>query len=111
MGGAVRLSSELRATLLAGLLEGGRWRMGDATCRARDAIYGEFVFDTFVKAFSFMTAVALRGEAINHHPEWFNVYNKVQITWSTHDCSGLSQADLDMASFCDQIAKSLSSTS
>ncbi|TRY64538.1 hypothetical protein DNTS_022659 [Danionella cerebrum] len=58
-------------------------------------------------AFSFMCAVALQSEKINHHPEWFNVYNKVQITLSTHDCGGLSKKDIRLANFIDQITASL----
>ena len=52
-----------------------------------------------------MSSVALAAEKLSHHPEWFNVYNKVDITWSTHDCSGLSKRDIEMATFCDKAAK------
>lgn len=54
-----------------------------------------------------MNRVALAGEKIDHHPEWFNVYNKVEVTWSTHDCGGLSAKDIKMATFCDKTSKSL----
>ena len=70
-------------------------------CLRRDAIEKEFTFKNFNEAFSFMTAVALKAEVKCHHPEWFNVYNRVKITWSTHDCSGLSMNDVQMAKFCD----------
>ncbi|TKS85294.1 Pterin-4-alpha-carbinolamine dehydratase [Collichthys lucidus] len=54
------------------------------------------------QAFGFMSRVALQAEKMDHHPEWFNVYNKVQITLSTHDCGGLSQRDITLATFIDQ---------
>ncbi|XP_006623652.1 pterin-4-alpha-carbinolamine dehydratase [Apis dorsata] len=71
----------------------------------RDAIYKEFLFKNFNQAFGFMTKVALQAEKMNHHPEWFNVYNKVNITLSSHDVNGLSQRDIKLASFIDNIAK------
>ena len=63
----------------------------------RDAIKKQFVFQNFVDAFSWMTMVALFAEKLDHHPEWFNVYNRVEVTLTTHDCNGLSQKDVDMA--------------
>jgi 4a-hydroxytetrahydrobiopterin dehydratase len=63
----------------------------------RDAIQKSFVFNDFVEAFGFMSKVAVVSEEMSHHPEWFNVYNKVDVTLSTHDCSGLSQLDIDLA--------------
>ena len=59
-------------------------------------------FKNFVQAFGFMTKVAIEAEKINHHPEWFNVYNKVQVTLSTHDLNGLSTYDVQMAQFMDK---------
>lgn len=50
-----------------------------------------------------MARVALKAEVMNHHPEWFNVYNRVQITLSTHDCSGLSVRDVKLAKFIDNL--------
>lgn len=70
----------------------------------RDAIFKELHFKTFNQAFGFMSRVALQAEKMNHHPEWFNVYNKVQITLTTHDCGGLSKRDVKMAKFIDKIA-------
>jgi 4a-hydroxytetrahydrobiopterin dehydratase len=64
---------------------------------ARGAIRREFVFADFAQAFAFMTRIALAAEKADHHPEWFNVYNRVDITLTTHDCQGLSQRDIDMA--------------
>uniref|UniRef100_A0A3Q3WY97 4a-hydroxytetrahydrobiopterin dehydratase n=1 Tax=Mola mola TaxID=94237 RepID=A0A3Q3WY97_MOLML len=73
----------------------------------RDAIFKELHFKTFNQAFGFMSRVALQAEKMNHHPEWFNVYNKVQITLTTHDCGGLSKRDIKMAHFIDKIAFSM----
>ncbi|KAM7398359.1 hypothetical protein PAMA_006323 [Pampus argenteus] len=73
----------------------------------RDAIFKELHFKTFNQAFGFMSRVALQAEKLNHHPEWFNVYNKVQITLTTHDCGGLSKRDIRMAKFIDKIALSM----
>lgn len=66
----------------------------------RDAISRSFKFDDFTEAFAFMTRVALHAEKADHHPEWFNVYNKVEVTLTTHDAGedgGLSQRDVDLA--------------
>ncbi len=66
------------------------------------SISREFVLTDFVQAFSFMTQIALAAERANHHPEWRNVYNRVHITWTTHDAGGLTTNDMTMAKFCDQ---------
>lgn len=63
----------------------------------RDAITKTFKFKTFNEAFGFMSRVALRAEKLDHHPEWFNVYNKVEVTLSTHDAGGLTELDVKMA--------------
>ncbi|XP_053147815.1 pterin-4-alpha-carbinolamine dehydratase 2 isoform X2 [Hemicordylus capensis] len=73
----------------------------------RDAIYKEFNFKTFNQAFGFMTRIALQAEKMNHHPEWFNVYNKVQITLISHDCGGLTKRDVKLAQFIDRAAASV----
>ncbi|XP_040200689.1 pterin-4-alpha-carbinolamine dehydratase 2 isoform X2 [Rana temporaria] len=73
---------------------------------ARDAIYKEFAFKTFNQAFGFMTRVALQAEKMNHHPEWFNVYNKVQITLTTHDCGKLTKKDVKLAQFIEKAVTS-----
>jgi 4a-hydroxytetrahydrobiopterin dehydratase len=70
----------------------------------RDAIAKSFKFADFNAAFAFMARVALKAEAMDHHPEWFNVYNKVDIVLSTHDAGGLSALDVEMAKFIDAIA-------
>lgn len=67
----------------------------------RDAISKSFKFDDFVAAFGFMARVALHAEKADHHPEWFNVYNKVEITLTTHDCDGLSEKDVALAKVID----------
>lgn len=63
----------------------------------------EFRFSDFGQAFMFMTQVAEVAETHNHHPEWRNVYNKVWVTWTTHDVDGLSLKDIQMAKICDQL--------
>ena len=62
-----------------------------------DKLHREFKFDDFVRAFAFMTRVALVAERMNHHPEWFNVYNSVMIDLSSHDASGITGRDLELA--------------
>lgn len=71
----------------------------------RDAIYKEYLFKDFNEAFAFMTSTALLAEKMNHHPEWFNVYNKVQVTLSTHDVDGLSAKDVRIANFMENLSK------
>jgi len=63
----------------------------------RDGITRTFTFVDFVSAFGFMSSVALLAEKADHHPEWSNVYNRVQILLTTHDADGLSQRDIDLA--------------
>ena len=76
---------------------------GWSLVEGRDAIKKQFLFKDFNEAFGFMTRVALRAEQLNHHPEWFNVYNRVEVTLSTHDCGGLSSNDVEMANFMDTV--------
>lgn len=70
----------------------------------RDAISKGFRFADFNAAFRFMTAAALMAEKIDHHPEWFNVYNRVDVTLTTHDAHGLSERDVWLARFMDEAA-------
>ncbi|XP_053543785.1 pterin-4-alpha-carbinolamine dehydratase 2 isoform X2 [Ictalurus punctatus] len=62
-----------------------------------------FLLSATKMAFGFMSRVALQAEKMNHHPEWFNVYNKVQVTLTTHDCGGLSKKDIRLAKFIDKV--------
>lgn len=70
----------------------------------RDAIHKSLRFKDFNEAFGFMGRVALAAEKADHHPEWSNVYNKVEITLTTHECGGLSARDVKLAEFIDGIA-------
>jgi len=66
-------------------------------------LHKDFSFKNFVEAFGFMSSVALVAEAMNHHPDWSNVYNKVTIDLSTHDLGGVSTFDLELASRIDKL--------
>jgi 4a-hydroxytetrahydrobiopterin dehydratase len=70
----------------------------------RDAITRKFEFRDFNAAFGFMTRAALLAEKMDHHPEWFNVYNKVEVTLSTHDAGGVTEKDVKMAKAMDGYA-------
>lgn len=70
----------------------------------RDAIQKSFKFADFNQAWSFMTRVALAAEKADHHPEWSNVYNRVEIVLSTHDAGGFSDKDVSLARFIDGLA-------
>lgn len=92
-----KLSAAARAEALEGL---DGWR------EARDggAIEKTFQFKDFKAAFGFMTQAALYAEEANHHPEWFNVYNRVEVTLTTHDADGVSERDIKMAHFMESLA-------
>jgi len=64
----------------------------------------EFRFEDFIRAFGFMAQVALHAERMNHHPEWFNVYNRVSVTLTTHDVDGVSSKDIEMAQLMNRIS-------
>ena len=68
----------------------------------RDAIRRQYVFKDFAQAFAFMTEVAIIAEKRNHHPEWSNVYNKVDVTLTTHDAEGVTERDIDLARYADE---------
>lgn len=68
----------------------------------RGVITREFVFADFRQAFAFMTQVALAAERHDHHPEWANVYNRVNIAWTTHDAGGLTELDVKLAASADE---------
>ncbi|XP_044263289.1 pterin-4-alpha-carbinolamine dehydratase [Tribolium madens] len=97
---AGKLTEEQRKSDLEPLLKNG-WTV----VNNRDAIYKEYLFKNFNEAFGFMTRVALLAEKMDHHPEWFNVYNKVQVTLSSHDVNGLSNRDVKLANFMEQASK------
>ena len=65
------------------------------------AIEKTFKFGNFIEAFGFMTRAAIHAEKLNHHPEWFNVYNRVEVTLTTHDVGGLSDLDVTLAKAMD----------
>jgi len=60
-----------------------------------------FVFSNFIDAFGFMTKVAIHAETLNHHPEWFNVYNKIEIDLTTHEAGGITVKDFELAAIID----------
>jgi 4a-hydroxytetrahydrobiopterin dehydratase len=78
---------------------------GGADGSARDALHRELRFTNFSVAFAFMTRVAMAAEALNHHPEWSNVYNRVSITLTTHDAGGLTELDTRLAATVDALAR------
>ena len=82
-----------------------QWRAAEG----RDAIVRGFTFADFNSAFGFMTRVALLADKIDHHPEWSNVYNRVEVLLATHDAGGVTELDLTMARFMDAAASSGSS--
>jgi 4a-hydroxytetrahydrobiopterin dehydratase len=73
----------------------------------RDAIVRTFRFNDFNTAFAFMARVAMKAEQLDHHPEWFNVYNRVDVTLATHDADGVTELDVALAGFMDDAAKIL----
>ena len=85
-----KLDAAERSALLAGFPE---W----AHEPSRDAITRRFKFDDFAQAFGFMASVAIIAEKMDHHPEWSNVYNRVDILLTTHDADGLSERDAKLA--------------
>ncbi len=91
-----RLTEQERSDALAALPE---WSLA----RDGNAIHRKFAFTDFSEAFAFMTRVALLAESHDHHPEWSNVYNRVEITLTTHDAGGLSQRDVEMAKAIDAL--------
>jgi len=73
-----------------------------------NTIIRDFKFKTFVEAFSFMTAIALEAEKMNHHPDWSNSYNKVSVALTNHVAKGVTQLDFDLANKIDRIFRNYS---
>lgn len=94
-----KLSSKERAVRLETLNKklSSPWAIND-----RPALVKELVFDDFKQAWAFMTRLALYAESNVHHPEWFNVYNKVTIELTTHDVGGISELDFAFARFVEE---------
>lgn len=86
----------------------GKLKGWSAAEDGKHAITKTFKFDDFATAFGFMSAMATQAEKADHHPEWFNVYNKVEVTLTTHDADGVTQKDVDLASKMDSLAAKLS---
>ena len=95
------LSTDARSTDLPELL-GKSW----VQTTDRDAIVKTYKFKNFIDAFGFMTRAAIYAEKLNHHPEWSNVYNKVEVTLITHDVDGLSALDIKLARIMDRLRDS-----
>ncbi len=91
------LTKDQRAAALADLPD---WSLVDG----RDAITKTFTFKNFNDAFGWMSRVAMLAEKMNHHPEWLNVYSRVEVTLSTHDVGGLSALDVRMAKAMEAFA-------
>lgn len=92
-----RLTEDARRTAIAGLA-------GWSEVSGRDAVQKTFKFSDFNEAFGFMARVALVAERMDHHPEWRNVWNTVEVVLSTHDAGGLTQKDVDLATRMNAIA-------
>lgn len=68
-----------------------------------EKLHKEFIFDDFNQAFGFMTKAVIHIEKMNHHPEWFNVYNKLTVDLTTHDAGGITQNDIKLASILNSL--------
>lgn len=91
-----KLTGPERDTALAALTARG-WEMVEG----RDAIRKGFRFKSFIEAWGWMSRMAIHAEKLDHHPEWFNVYNRVEVTLTTHDADGLSALDVKLADIMD----------
>ncbi len=94
---AQRLADVARRSAVAAL-------SGWSEVAGREAITKTYKFSDFSAAFGFMVRAALVAEKMDHHPEWFNVWNRVEVTLSTHDAGGLTQLDIDLAAAMDRLA-------
>ncbi len=91
-----RLDGESRRKALA-RLSGSGWTEAEG----RDAVVKTFRFGNFAEAWGWMTQMAIVAERMNHHPEWFNAYNRVEVTLTSHDVGGLSERDIALADRMD----------
>ena len=91
-----KLDGDARTQALQPLLDNG-W----TTDADRDALLKTFEFKNFVEAFGWMTQMAITAEKMNHHPEWFNVYKRVNVVLTTHDAGGLTELDVKLATAMD----------
>ena len=94
---AEKLTGSARSAALAKL-------KGWTEVAGRDAISKKFNFKDFNEAFGFMARCALIAEKLDHHPEWFNVYNRVEVTLATHDAGGVTERDIKLAQEMDRLA-------
>lgn len=95
---AAKLTKMSDAEIKAALAELPEWAY--AGCK----LHREYQFADFVRAFAFMTQIALAAEAMNHHPEWYNVYRIVRVDLSTHDAGGVTQKDFELAKKMESLA-------
>ena len=93
---AKKLEGTDRSNALASLI-------GWDELKDRNAITKNYQLADFNAAFGFMSRVAIKADKMDHHPEWFNVYNRVEVTLSTHDAGGVTQLDIELAKFMDEI--------
>jgi 4a-hydroxytetrahydrobiopterin dehydratase len=98
-----RLTGDVLQKAFEGL--DARWRLEPAQGQEAPRIGCELTFANFRQAFAFMTEVALLAERADHHPEWFNVYNRVNIRLTTHDAAGITSKDIELARAIDELCK------
>jgi 4a-hydroxytetrahydrobiopterin dehydratase len=97
--GPPRRPERIAADAAVAQLDG--WRAAEG----RDAIVKSFRFADFNQAFGFMTRVALMADKLDHHPEWSNVYNRVEVLLATHDADGVTELDVRLAKFMDEVSR------
>ena len=93
------MAEKIGAEALCNAVSG--WSVADGE---REAVRKVYKFADFKSAFAFMTQVAMKAEQMDHHPEWFNVYNTVDVTLTTHDAGGVTTLDKEMAEFMEEVA-------
>ncbi|MCR9071632.1 MAG: 4a-hydroxytetrahydrobiopterin dehydratase [Alphaproteobacteria bacterium] len=96
---AEKLSADDRKASLTSI---DGWSEGDGG----DSIVKTFRFDGFDSAWGFMTRVAIKAQSMDHHPEWSNVYNRVDVVLTTHDAGGVTDLDIELAKYMDDAAES-----